>query len=326
MARTVVIGTALLSLVLLAPVRAALAKEPAEPAEPAEPGAEDAASLVEKGIALRHAGEDAQALPLFERAEKLDPSSVRVKVHLAAAHQALGEWEEADRYLTAALQDPTDAYIQRHERTLAAARRTIDGHIGTLRLIGGPPGTEVRLNGRLLGTLPLGQTIRVEAGIYSLEATLPGHYPVTRSVALAGGTSTRESIQLALLSAPSSGGEQVRASSGGSNWLTWTFGGLALGAGAATAVAWTIREKHANAWNDDSQCLIPGRTRESVCGDELDAGKRAETGMWIGAGATLVFAVASVSTLWFNGDSSEAPSAALGCGLGLGQIACSGRF
>jgi tetratricopeptide (TPR) repeat protein len=323
MARTVVIGTALLSLVLLAPARAALAKETTEAAEP---GDEDAASLVEKGIALRHAGEDAQALPLFERAEKLDPSSVRVKVHLAATHQALGEWEAADRYLTAALQDPTDAYIQRHERTLAAARRTIDGHIGTLRLIGGPPGTEVRLNGQLLGTLPLEQTIRVEAGIYSLEATLPGHYPVTRSVALAGGTSTRESIQLARLSAPSPVGERVRASSGGSNWLTWTFGGLALGAGAVTAVAWATREKHADAWNDDSQCLVPGKTRESVCGDELDAGKRAETGMWIGAGATLVFAVASISTLWFSGDSSETPSAALGCGLGLGQIACSGRF
>jgi hypothetical protein len=286
---------------------------------------ERALALVERGIALRRTGDDAAALPLFQEAERLDPDSVRIKVHLAAAHQALGEWEAADRYLTAALHDPTDPYIQRHESTLATARRTIDGHMGSLRVLGGPRGTQVRLNGRLVGTLPMEQTIRAEAGIYSLEATLPGHYPVTRSVALAGGAASRESIELTPLGRQTQPGE--KASTGGrASWLTWTFGGLALGAGAVTVVSWAMRERHADRWNDDADCLAPGRTREQLCGDELDAGKRAETGMWIGAGATVALAAASVATLWFTGDDAETGTAALGCGVGWSQVACRGHF
>jgi hypothetical protein len=216
-------------------------------------------------------------------------------------------------------------YIQRHESTLAAARRTIDGHIGSLLLLGGPPGTQVRLNGRLLGKLPLAKTIRVEAGIYRLEATQPGYYPVTRSVALAGGEVTRESIQLTSLSTQGRP-EEAQTSRGGPTWVTWTFGGLALASGVFTGLAWAKRENHAETWNDDSQCLAPGMTREQMCGDELDAGKQAEVAMWIGAGATVAFAAGSVATLWLSGDDAEAPQAGLGCGVGLAQIACHGRF
>src|SRR4051794_29587799 len=41
----------------------------------------------------RMAGDDARALELFQRAEKQEPDSARVRVHLAATYQALGEWE-----------------------------------------------------------------------------------------------------------------------------------------------------------------------------------------------------------------------------------------
>jgi hypothetical protein len=297
----------------------------AQEAETAVANPEPAVALVERGIALRRTGEDAAALPLFQEAERLDPESVRIKVHLAATHQALGEWEAADRYLTAALQNPSHPYIQRHESTLATARRTIDSHMGSLRVLGGPQGTQVRLNGRLVGTLPMDETIRAEAGIYSLEATLPGHYSVTRSVALAGGAASRESIQLAPLTSRTPTKEQPSAW-GGANWLTWTFGGLAVGAGAVTVFSWLTRERHADNWNDDADCLAPGRTREQLCGDDLDAGKRAETGMWIGGGATVALAAASVATLWFSGDDTETSATALGCGVGWSQVTCRGHF
>jgi len=97
-------------------------------------------------------------------AERVEPDSTRVRVHLAAVYQALGNWEAADRYLTLALQDPSDPYVQKHQAILANARRTVDGHIGALELTGGPRGTEILLNGRLVGRLPLQQTIRVQAG------------------------------------------------------------------------------------------------------------------------------------------------------------------
>src|SRR6187431_1657393 len=53
----------------------------------------EAEALIERGITYRRNGEDAEALPLFQRAEQLALESTRVKVHLAATYQALGQWE-----------------------------------------------------------------------------------------------------------------------------------------------------------------------------------------------------------------------------------------
>lgn len=312
------------------PSRPCLARSPDVTPEASEVG--DASKLIARGIELRKAGDDARALEQFQQAERVEPDSTRVRVHLAAAYQALGNWEAADRYLTLALQDPSDPYVRRHQAILANARRTIDGHIGSLELTGGPRGTEILLNGRLMGRLPLQQAIRVQAGIYAMEARLPGHYPVTRSIALAGGALARESIELAPLS-----GQARRASPAEddappedtreASWLTWTFAGLAAGASVGTIAAWAIREQHVASYNDDDACLREGQTRQQVCGDEREAGDRAETWMWIGGAATGAFALASVLTVLLDdGSEEEALPSALSCGVGLAQIACSGHF
>jgi hypothetical protein len=296
---------------------------------------EEADSLIERGIALRKSGADADALPLFQRAEQLDPESTRVKVHLAATYQALGQWEAADRYLARALEHPGDPYVQKHQATLASARRTIDGHIGQLRVLGGPRGTEVRLNGRSVGTLPIDETLRVEAGIYTLEARLPGHYPVTRSVALAGGVLVRESLELEPLdsreeraAAPadrSVPAPQVEESH--TNWWAWTFGGLAVAGGVVAVAGWAVREEHADTWNDDEQCLGPNVSREAKCGSELEKGKDAEKLMWIGGGAAVLFSAAALGSLWLAPSGRESPTeAGLRCGIGIGQLHCAGRF
>lgn len=300
-------------------------------AEEGEESASSAAALIDRGIALRRAGDDAGALPLFQQAEKLEPSSTRVMVHLAAVHQALGQWEQADRYLSRALSDPAEPYVQKHQAMLAEARRTVDAHIARLRLMGGPPGTEVRLNGKSLGTLPMTETARVEAGVYTLEASLPGHYPVSRSVALAGGALAQETVELTphrkrelAVAQPA---EPV-ADSGGSRWLTWTLGGLAVASAGGTVFAWVKREQHADAWNDNDRCLSSTRTRGQLCGPELDKGERAETWMWIGGAATAVFTGAAIGSLWLgdSGSDAAAEAAAVSCGVGLAAVQCAGRF
>jgi tetratricopeptide (TPR) repeat protein len=321
------------SLILSAQPGVVAAREPtkAEPTK-SEDAASPASALIERGIALRRNGDDAAALEVFQQAERLEPESTRLRVHLAATYQALGQWEDADRYLSRALEDPSDPYVLRHQSTLAAARETIDKHIGLLQLSGGPKGTEVRLNGRRLGTLPIEQTVRVAAGIYTLEAQFPGYYPVTRSVALAGGALVRESLELAPLSetakqlvapareAPSPPPEKH------ASWLPWALGGAALGAGALTVTAWAIREQHATRWNDDATCLSATQTRDQLCGNELRDGKRAQTWMWIGGAGTLAFAGAAVTTLWLQRDHHETPQLAVRCGVGLGALSCAGHF
>jgi hypothetical protein len=301
----------------------------------------NADDLVAQGIALRRSGQDAQALAVFQRAEALEPGSARIQIHLAATHQALGEWEAADRFLTLALAQSNDPYVQRHQSMLASARRRIDAHIGSLEVSGGPPGTQVWLNGRLVGKLPMSETVRIEGGIYTLEARLPRHYPVTRSVAIAGGSLVRESLRLQPVSSTGGGSSspvstddpQVEATadtskSGTPEWLTWTLAGLTVGAAAGTAYAWTVREGHADNWNDDDACLRQGRTREQVCSNELDAGKNAETWMWIGGATTGAFAAATLVSLWLQRDEETIDASTVGfdCGLGWNQVMCAGRF
>jgi hypothetical protein len=285
--------------------------------------------LIAKGIEARKAGDDARALELFQRAEKQEPDSARVRVHLAATYQALGEWESADRYLTLALNDSADPYVQANQGILSSARRTIDAHIGTLEISGGPPGTEIWLNGRSIGTLPIQKKLRMQSGSYTLEARLNGYYPLSRNVTLSGGALVRESLQLGreIQASPASVPVARDASApSDTRWLTWTFAGLTAVAGGATAVAWTARERHVDNWNDDERCLKPGLTRGQVCGSEHDAGDRAETWMWVGGVATGVLAAATLVSYSLGGKGTEATESALRCGVGLGQALCSGRF
>lgn len=287
--------------------------------------------LVERGIALRRTGDDQRALMVFQQAEKLQPRSTRVLVHLAAAHQALGQWEEADRYLALALDNPNDPYVQKHQGMLASARRTIDSHVASLDIIGGPRGTQVWLNGRPLGKLPLVTPVRVAAGIYTLEARLAGHYSVTRSVALGGGSVVREQILLAPEVPEQSGSRLTEVDAGvdsSAKWLPWTFAGLAAGAGVGAVVALVVREQNADRYNDDSECLPMDNTpRGEACGNELDAGKSAETWMWVGTAAAGAFAAASIVTfVLLDTPDSDEQSTAVSCGVGLGLVECAGRF
>ena len=285
--------------------------------------------LITKGIDARKAGNDARALELFQQAETLDPDSARVRVHLAATYQALGDWESADRYLTLAMNDAADPYVQANQTILTNARRTIDAHIGTLEISGGPPGTEVWLNGRSIGTLPIQQKLRLQSGSYTLEARLNGYYPLSRSVTLSGGALARESVQLGReiqSPAPSPPIARDVAAPSDTRWLTWTFAGLTAVAGGTTVVAWTARERHVKNWNDNDRCLKPGMTRDQLCRSEHDAGDRAETWMWIGGVATGVFAAATLVSYSLGGKGLEATESALSCGIGLGQALCSGRF
>lgn len=315
-----------------APFDRAVAAEPDDPLAK-DDGAEepdDAAELIDRAIGLRRAGDDMQALSLLQQAEKRAPDSIRLQVHLAAVYQALGRWEDADRYLALALRKPDDEYVQRHQAVLAAARRTIDQHIGSLQLSGGPAGTEVWLNGKSIGKLPIEKVVRIEAGIYNLEARHAGYYPVTRSVALAGGALARESIRLSpelgrtAASAPTDLAEED--SSGGPRWLGWVFAGLAVGAGVGTVVAWSVREQNVDTWNDDDQCLRPGQTRGEVCADERSKGDQAETWMWIAGGTAVASAAASVITFSLTGTDTESGVGDVGCGVGIGAVSCSGRF
>lgn len=88
---------------------AALLMHAAARAEPPDAAAiperiSDVNAAVKRGMELRRAGRDEEALDVFREALARAPASNRIRVHLAASHQALGQWVEAERFLREAMQ------------------------------------------------------------------------------------------------------------------------------------------------------------------------------------------------------------------------------
>lgn len=324
------VPSALLALAVCSPARAQSADSAEDPA---------ADRFVAQGIELRAQGRDSEALRAFQKAAAIDPSSVRVQIHLATVHQALGNWLLADDYLTMALARQNHPYVNRHRPVLEDAKRVIDSNIGRLEVEGDPVGAEVYLNGRKLGTVPL-TPARATIGSYTLEIRSAGHYPVRRPIVITGNGLVRESVHLQPMPADDrwrgggDAGEQRRGtggieeSGGGSTWLTWTFAGAAGVATAATVGALVFRERHAERWNDDARCLEGSRTRAEVCGEERDKANTAERVAWVGGATAGVFTLGALLSGFgaFGGQGATDEAGLHGCRLGLGEASCFGAF
>lgn len=304
-----------------------------------------AEELLRQGMQRREAGRDAEALELYRQAVELQPENARALAHLGVTYQALGRWVPAQSYLKQALAHTEDGYIQRHEAELSDALAVVSGKLGQLEVYGGPPGADVLLNGQPVARLPMAEPLQVTVGSYLLEVQAPGHYTLGRPISVQPRQLTREEVGLAPHRpggarvqsgrGPSAeaGPAQLRADAGvdGADaggvprWVPWVLGGAALASGAGTVVAWQLRERYAERWNDDAACLGVGISREERCGSELDKGQSAETVAWITGGAAgLLAAGAVLSIIWAEPAAEQVGLS--GCAPGLGGAVCFGRF
>jgi hypothetical protein len=215
----------------------------------------------------------------------------------------------------------------------------IDANIGRLEVEGEPAGAEVRLNGRLVGTLPLAAPIRSTVGSFVLEVRHEGHYPTQRPITIVGGGLVREAVHLEPFAADAafqgSTGRAGAASDnvadverGGALWLTWTLVGAATAAGATTAGALVFREVHAGRWNDNTRCLEVERTRAEVCGDERDKANTAETVALVSGALTGAFALGAILNAAgvFGSEAPQEEIGLRGCDLGFAGWSCFGTF
>lgn len=156
---------------------------------------DDADAAISRGIQLRRQGDDAAALEEFQRAKKLAPSP-RATAQVGLALQALGRWAEAEGELEDAMGNTQDSWISSHRTTLGSALGTVKDHVGSVEVLGSPPGAEVVVEQRRAGVLPLSKPVRATAGTVSLEVHAVGYLPVTRNVSVTPGTLSRETVRL----------------------------------------------------------------------------------------------------------------------------------
>jgi len=167
----------------------------------ANDAAEESEKLVRRGIELRRGRDDEAAAREFERAYKLY-ASPRAAGQLGLSKQALGLWEEAERFVAEALRAAgSDPWVKKYRGVLDEALGTIQKHLGRIEVIGDPEGAEVAMNGRRVGKLPLGEPVRVSEGGVDIDVRAPGYSPGQRTVTLVGGQYQRVVFHLAKVGA-----------------------------------------------------------------------------------------------------------------------------
>jgi len=163
--------------------------------------ATEADAAIKHGVELRRRGDDLRALEEFQRAQSLQRSA-RVLAQIGFAEQALGRWREAEEHLGLALADTSDAWIRRHREVIEHSRAVVAGHLGSLEVLGGPEGAELRIDGSPVGRLPLGRPVRVAAGRIGIELAADGFLPATRPVTITAGQLARETVTLQRIEPP----------------------------------------------------------------------------------------------------------------------------
>ena len=161
----------------------------------ATPGGESADALIAHGLELRRDGRDEEALKLFRQAYALAPSP-RSLAQVALAEQALGQWVAADDDMASALHSSDDPWIARNASALNKALLVIRSHTGQIMILGTPAGADVRINGNVIGRLPLAHPGRVPAGDVLVTVEAPGYESISRKVSVAANALDRETIDL----------------------------------------------------------------------------------------------------------------------------------
>jgi len=157
--------------------------------------AADPEDLIRRGVELRRHEKDADALVLFQQAYELNKSP-KAMAQVGLAEQALGKWGAADRHLRAALQASDDGWVVKHRKTMEDALGAIGQHVGRLDVRGGPAGADVRVDGELIGKLPLGAPFAVTAGGVTVDVRAEGYVPSQRATTVPIGMLIRETFEL----------------------------------------------------------------------------------------------------------------------------------
>jgi hypothetical protein len=223
--------------------------------------AENAEHLIKKGLELRKRGDDLGALPLFEEAYRLSPTP-RAAAQRAFCAQALGRWTQVEGDLTEALKSPDDPWVQKNRAAIDESLRAAKAKVAVIEIVGEPPGSDVLVNGKVVGRLPLSGPVRIEAGEIDVELRAAGHHPAIRSLHVEGGQYQRIAVRadadvpapapaptVPSAAAPSSpnvsvyvtqpsgtvtarAAEPVPGWRSAPKWVSWGLGAAALGVGA----------------------------------------------------------------------------------------------
>lgn len=150
---------------------------------PVQPQSSDAlaSAAIERGITHMRHDEYEDALREFLAARALSPSP-RATAQMGLAEHALGRLPAAERHLTEALAAVDDRWVRARRRDLEASLSEVASRLGTLDIQGFPPGAEIRIEGQLVGALPLRRPLRWPRGSVTVDVSASGYQPFSKAV------------------------------------------------------------------------------------------------------------------------------------------------
>lgn len=260
---------------------------------------------IRRGLALREQGRDEEALAVFRRADAQAPST-RARAYIALTCAALGQWVEAYETLRALLEVRDDPWLARNRDQLVDKLRQVESHLGQLEVRGGVPGARVSVDGRDAGALPWSAPVAWPVGVANVQVSAPGYLTTTRSVTIAAGTLTRETITLAAAPVeaptrvvsspePAVGAAPMRVDPrvavGGSRsglrvaaWVVGASGVVALGAGVVASWA---QQGHTDYLLAHGTVQGDQLVRDAGCLDCYDRQSQQDAMYWLSVGAYL---------------------------------------
>lgn len=176
-----------------AAVAVLLATSPSYAAPPAG-ASQPVEELISKGIALRNSNKNEEALAAFQAAHALAPSQ-RTFGQMGIAEASLRRWTDAEAHLAAALSGQPSPWTRKYKNLLEQTLGIVRSHIGEVN-VAGPPGAELFVDGKSVGSLPLASPLRLSEGNVVLSARKDGYREDTRTVKVAGGQATAVSLEL----------------------------------------------------------------------------------------------------------------------------------
>lgn len=168
-----------------------------------------AGRAIDRGIGLLKKGEYAEALAAFLEARDLDPGP-KATAMIGQAEQVLKRWADAELSYTEALRAADDAWIKRNRTGLERKLAEVRTNLGRLSFASEgvtARDAEVRVNGLLVGILPIKRTVSVPIGPTKIDIKAPGHEPFTRAVTVAPQETIRIEVRLEATPPPPGSGD-----------------------------------------------------------------------------------------------------------------------
>jgi hypothetical protein len=133
-------------------------------------------TLIDRGLAALRTGRYQAALDAFLEAQEISPGP-RATAMVAQAQHALQRWADAELNYMEALAAAGDPWIQRNRAAIEKKLAEVRTQVGAVYISGPsppPPDAEVRINGDLLGLLPLRRAVSVPKGPARIAVRAPG--------------------------------------------------------------------------------------------------------------------------------------------------------